>query len=112
MIIKRAQEVQSYEAPGHVGMTPLKYHPKEESPITALSLGLSKFQPGGTTGYDKRPIEMIYFVLDGELTLRTEEGETKMHPYDSVHFMVDEYREMRNDSNKEASMLVFASFKK
>ena len=92
MIIKRADEAQQYEAAGHVGMVPLKYHPKEESPAMALSLGLSKFHPGGTTGY--------------------EEGETRMHKYDSVHFMVDEYREMRNDSNEEASMLVFASFKK
>ena len=112
MIIKRADEAQQYEAAGHVGMVPLKYHPKEESPAMALSLGLSKFHPGGTTGYDKRPVEMIYFVLEGELTLRTEEGETRMHKYDSVHFMVDEYREMRNVSNEEASMLVFASFKK
>ena len=111
MKIQRLNDAASYEASGHEGMIPLKYHAKEESPEMALSLGLSKFFPGGSTGYDKRPIEMIYFVLEGELTLKTEDGEFYLSKYDSVRFDKNEYREVRNDSVMEASMLVFASFK-
>jgi quercetin dioxygenase-like cupin family protein len=45
-------------------------------------------------------------VLEGDLTVATEDGETVLHAMDSVYLAPNERREVRNDTNQVATMLV------
>ena len=38
-------------------------------------MSISHFLPEGGCTYDATPLEKVYFVLDGEVTIKTEEGE-------------------------------------
>lgn len=44
---------------------------------------MSQLLPGGHTSLDASPIEKIYFVIEGELTIETSDGETTLSRSDS-----------------------------
>jgi len=64
-------QVNPYAAPKHFGMVALKLHGKEETGSQKFWVGLSHFLPGGGAEYDESPTEKVYFVLDGEITVKT-----------------------------------------
>ena len=71
-------------------------------------LGLSHFLPGGGTEYVETGVELIYFILEGEMTVRTKDEAIVLKKYDSIHFNVGDGKEIRNETNLPASMLVIA----
>ena len=71
-------------------------------------LGLSHFLPGGGTEYVETGVELIYFILEGEMTVRTKDETIVLKKYDSIHFNVGDGKEIRNETNLPASMLVIA----
>ena len=52
-------------------MRALRLHNKETSNTVDYTLGLSHFLPGGGTEYVETGVELIYFILEGEMTVRT-----------------------------------------
>lgn len=52
------------------------------------------------------PFEKVYVVIEGELTIITEDGETVLGPLDSCHIAAGEARAVENRTNRVASMLV------
>ena len=100
--------VKPYEAPGHFKMAALKLHGKEETGSQKFWVGLSHFLPGGGAeyAYTDSPTEKVYFVLDGEITVKSEKEEITLGPWDSVYIAPNEGREIINNTNKPASMLV------
>jgi mannose-6-phosphate isomerase-like protein (cupin superfamily) len=53
------------------------------------------------------PLEKVYVVLDGELTIEFEGGEiVKLGKMDSIFIGKDETREVRNETNAVVTMLV------
>ncbi len=56
--------------------------------------------------YVATPIEKVYFVLEGEVTIKTEEGEVMLKKYDSIYLAPNEARSILNHTNSPASMLV------
>jgi len=52
------------------------------------------------------PAETVYVVLDGELVIHTEEGETVLGRLDSMHLARGETRSILNRSDQEALLLV------
>lgn len=104
------KDVRSYQAPGHFDMTALKLHGREETGVRAFWVGLSYFLPGGGAGYDASPAEKVYFVLEGEVTVRGEKGEeVTLGPWDSLYIGANEGREIVNKGKRPASMLVIVS---
>ena len=77
----------------------------------AFSLGMSHFLPGGGTDYVEPPVELVYFILDGELTVMDKDGNdiTVLKKYDSMHFAVGEGKQILNKTNYITTMLVIAS---
>jgi hypothetical protein len=48
----------------------LRLQGREAGPSDTLWLGMSQILPGGHTTLDASPIEKIYFVVEGELTVK------------------------------------------
>ena len=106
----QVKDVKSYDAAGHFKMTAMRLHGKEESGATKFWLGLSHFLPGGGAEFSASPTEKIYFVLEGEVTVKTKTEEIVLGPWDSVFIGANEGREIINNTNKPASMLVMINY--
>lgn len=105
------KDVKSYQAPGHYGMTALRLHGREEASSQAFWVGLSHFLPGGGAEFDASPSEKVYFVLDGEVTVKCQSGEiVTLHPWDSMYVGANEGRALVNETNRPASMLVIINY--
>ena len=105
------KDAKPYQAPGHFGMTALRLHGREETGCRAFWVGLSHFLPGGGAEFDASPSEKVYFVLEGEVTVRGESGEAvALGPWESLHIGANEGREIVNDTNRPASMLAIISY--
>ncbi|GAI97899.1 unnamed protein product, partial [marine sediment metagenome] len=59
--------------------------------------------------YEDSPTEKVYFVLEGEITVKTKKEEVTLGPWDSVYLAPNEGRELINKTNKPVSMLVIIS---
>ena len=106
------KEVKAYEAPGHFGMTAMRLHGTEESGAKKFWMGLSHFLPGGGAewAYEDNPLEKVYFVLEGEITVKTKTEEYVLREWDSLFLGPNEGRELINKTNKPASMLVVINY--
>ena len=106
MKVKRFGDAKPYTAPNHFDMRGLRLQGFEPGGPTKFWTGLSHFLPGGGAGPDASPLEKVYVVLAGEITVRCAGAETVLGPMDSCFIGPDEEREIKNEGNGVASMLV------
>jgi len=104
------KDVKPYAAPGHFAMTAMRLHGKEETGAKKFWVGLSHFLPGGGAEFGAPPGEKVYFVLDGEVTIKTADEEIVLRRNDLVYIEPEEGREIINRTNFPASMLVIYSY--
>ena len=106
------KEVKAYKAPGHFGMTAMRLHGTEESGAKKFWMGISHFLPGGGAewAYEDNPMEKIYFVLKGEVTVRSKTEEYVLRKWDSLFLGPNEGRELINNTNIPATMLVVINY--
>lgn len=105
------KNVKPYQAPKHFDMTALKLHGREETGCQAFWVGLSHSLPGGGAEFDASPAEKMYFVLEGEITVKGESGEeVTLGPSDSIYIGANEGREIVNATNRPTSMLVVINY--
>ena len=100
----------AYNAPGHFDMRAIRLHGPDND-CKAFSVGMSHFLPGGGTEYVEPPVELVYFILDGEMTISDKDGKVidVLKKYDSMHFAAGEGKQIMNKQNYPATMLVIAS---
>ena len=103
-------KVKPYAAPGHFNMVALRLSGKDETGAEKFWVGLSHFLPEGGAEFGATPAEKYYFVLDGEITVKTKKEEIILGPWDSVYIAPNEGREIINKTNKPASMLVVINY--
>ena len=103
-------KVKPYEAAKHFNMTALRLNGKEETGAEKFWVGLSHFLPGGGAEFSATPSEKYYFVLEGEVTVKTEKEEITLGPWESVFIAPNEGRELINKTNKPVSMLVVINY--
>jgi quercetin dioxygenase-like cupin family protein len=106
MLVKRFADAAPYEAPNHRGVVGLRLQGFEEGGPTNQWLGYSQFLPGGGAGPDSTPIEKVYLVLEGEMTVIISGVETVLGPMDSCTIAPGEVREIINRSNHTCKMVV------
>ena len=98
MIKRTYEELEPYFPAGHFGVTCKRY---------------SEFEPDGGAdwAYEDNPLEKVYFVLEGEMTVTDKEG-TKyvIHAGESISFPPNEGRGLKNESGKPAKMLVIINY--
>ena len=103
-------DVNAYEAPGHFAMTAMRLHGKEETGATKFWIGLSHFLPGGGADMAAPPGEKVYYVLDGEVTIKTKTEEIILGKNDLIYIEPGEERAIVNNTKLPASMLVVYSY--
>jgi quercetin dioxygenase-like cupin family protein len=106
MLVKRFVDAQSYQAPNHYDMRSLRLQGFEPGGPKTSWVGLSHFLPGGGAGPDSSPLEKVYVVLAGALTVRADGQEVTLEPFDSCCIPGGESREVKNLGNHVATMLV------
>jgi quercetin dioxygenase-like cupin family protein len=113
MIKRTYEELKPYFPPGHFGVTCKRYHGKDETGASKFWIGISEFEPGGGAdwAYEDNPLEKVYFVLEGEMTVTDKEG-TKyvIHANESISFPPNEGRGLVNETDKPAKMLVIINY--
>jgi len=79
--------------------------------VRVLEPGMTHVPPGGdpTRGHSHRTIEEIYFVLDGELTIKLGDDVLKLGPRDAVLIPAGTPRATRNDSDSEVAFLMIST---
>ena len=106
--MKRARR---YDAPKHFDMRSVRLQGFDASSASFAWTGLSHFLPGGGAEMDSSPLEKIYVVLEGEVTIELASGEKNvLSRLDSCFIGGGEGRAISNDSNSVATMLVIMPY--
>ena len=106
MKVTRFQDAVPYVAPNHYDMRSLRLQGFADGGPEKFWTGLSHFLPGGGAGPDATPLEKVYVVLSGSLTVITPEGEVVLQALDSCCIPASVMREVKNRGNEVATMLV------
>ncbi len=106
MKVTRFAEAQPYEAPNHRGVKSLRLQGFTEGGPRVSWVGVSHYLPGGGAGPDASPLEKVYVVLAGALTVRTPDAEVVLGAMDSCTIPAGESREVINHGNDVATLLV------
>ena len=64
--------------------------------------------PGGGAEFGPQPVEVIFYVLDGVISIETDNGDITLEPGQAVHIHKGENKGVHNRTNAPASMLVIA----
>ncbi|MEQ1873467.1 MAG: cupin domain-containing protein [Ilumatobacteraceae bacterium] len=106
MKVNRIGEVSPYAPPNHHDCTALRLQGWDASDSKNFWVGLSHIQPGGGANYEATPLEKVYVVVAGAITVVTDDGEATLGPFDSCYLAPNEAREVINRSDEVASMIV------
>ena len=114
--IQRAKGVEgstvyAYSAAGHYECVPPRLHDVDGGGANDIEggkiiMGITYFVPGGSTDFAANPLESIYYILTGEMTLKTEDGETVLHAGDSFHCVGGVAKSVTNTGTEVCQMLV------
>jgi uncharacterized cupin superfamily protein len=108
--LTRVTDAPAYEPPRHHHVTALRLQGFDVSPTKTFWVGLSRYEPGGSAERDASATDKVYVVVEGEITVITNDGETVLGPLDSCHFARGEARAVENRSSRPASMLVLIEY--
>jgi len=106
MHVKRFIDAEKYDAPNHFGVVGLRLQGFEKGGPENQWVGLSQFLPGGGAGPDSTPFEKVYVVIDGEMTVITDNSEVILKKFDSCTIPPGEVRTIENRRNDVCTMLV------
>ena len=106
MEVTRLDDARPYEGPKHHDVSTLRLQGFDASSAANFWVGLSHFLPSGGAEMDATPLEKVYVVIDGEVTIVTEGGDTTLRPLDSCWLAPGEARAIENRTNRPASMIV------
>lgn len=106
MLVRRFHEAKPYSAPNHFDCKALRLQGFEPGGPERCWAGLSHFLPGGGAGPDSSPLEKIYVVLSGAITVIVDGQEVELKPLDSCTIGPNVVRQIINKTNNVVSMLV------
>ena len=110
MNVTRFEEAPEYFPPNHISMRCVRLQGHEAGPAESLWLGVSAIEPDGCTTSDASPVEKHYVVLEGEVTVVTDEGEVVLAVFDSCRIAPGERRALQNRSRGPAKILLAMPF--
>jgi mannose-6-phosphate isomerase-like protein (cupin superfamily) len=110
--ITRFSAAQQYFPTNHDGMYCMRLQGREAGPADTAWLGVSHLLPGGGTTLDASTVEKFYVVLEGHVTIVTENGEETLGKHDSCRLAPGEKRALKNRTNLPATILLVMPFEK
>jgi quercetin dioxygenase-like cupin family protein len=112
LTVKPFEDAEPYEAPNHRGVASLRLQGFAPGGPEAFWVGLSHILPGGGAGPDSSPLEKVYVMLSGRLTVTADGREVEIGPRDSCTIGPGTEREMVNRGNETATMIVVMPYPK
>jgi mannose-6-phosphate isomerase-like protein (cupin superfamily) len=109
MQVTRFNSAKPYTPPKHSGCVSYRLQGMEASPVQEFWVGMSHFLPGGGAERDATPVEKVYVVLSGEVTVEAGGQRVVLKPFDSCVIGKNEERSIINESQLPATMLVAIS---
>jgi len=110
MHVTRLNDAPAYTAPNHFGMQCLRLQGKEAGPSVQMWMGMSVIAPGGRTALDPSPIEKLYFVAEGQVTMVSmcngKEQRASLGRFDSCCFAPGEARQLINEGKQQARVVL------
>ncbi|MFE6365679.1 cupin domain-containing protein [Streptomyces sp. NPDC057806] len=104
--ITHLSQAERFQPPGHHGVGPVHLFGGERYD-GAVTAALSHYVPGGRAEMSPVPVETLYIVLTGSLTLTDADGAAHvLHPLDAARLTAGTVRGVENHTNLAASMLV------
>jgi len=111
MQVTRFIDAKPYKAPRHFDMKGLRLQGWDTSDSENFWVGMSQFLPGGGADMDSSPLEKVYVVISGEISIMLENGEeTVLGANDSCFIGPHEARQIINRSNDTTYMLVIMNY--
>jgi quercetin dioxygenase-like cupin family protein len=104
--IVRKNEATRYEAPGHFDVRTTRLHNPVDVNDGKIVMGLSHFLPGGGCEFGSNAKESIYYIVSGQMTLKTEDEETILFAGDSFHCGPNTKKSAINSGTESCQMLV------
>jgi mannose-6-phosphate isomerase-like protein (cupin superfamily) len=105
MHVTRFADARPYAAPGHVDVHSLRLQGMEASPAFA-TMGLSYYLPGSKAAMSAGEAPKLYLMIEGELVVEAGGRREALRALDSCLIEAGESREVRNETNRVATMLV------
>ena len=106
MNVTRFTAAPEYFPPRHEGMRCVRLQGHEAGPTDTVWMGVSQIAPGGGTSLDVSPVEKLYVVLEGTVTVITDTGEVDLDRYDSCRLATGEPRRLLNRTARPAAILL------
>lgn len=105
MKVTRFEDSSSYQAPRHHGCTSFRVQGLEATPVKGFWVAVSHFLPAGGAELDASPLEKVYVVLSGEITIEAGGERQTLRARDSCYIAAHEERLVLNESHLPASMI-------
>ena len=110
MLVKRLDQAKPYQAPNHFDMRGLRLQGFEPGGPEKFWVGLSHFLPGGGAGPDSSPLEKVYVVLNGRLSVEAGGESAELQAMDSCTIGANVERRIVNATNEIVTMLVIMPY--
>ena len=110
MKVTRLSEAVKYSPPKHDDCYSMHLQHESLGCEAPYWVGCSYYLPGAKAEWDASPLDKIYIVLEGELTIAFDDQVTTLGPMDSIWIGPNENREVHNESNNVVTMLVVMQY--
>jgi quercetin dioxygenase-like cupin family protein len=106
MLVTRLAEAEAYDAANHFDVRSVRLQGFHPAGPQQFWVGLSHIAPGGGAGPDSSPLEKVYVVLEGSVTLTVGGTEIVLNAFDSCTIPENETRQVSNRGGDVATMIV------
>lgn len=104
--ITKKDEAYSYDAAKHYDVRTTRLHDPQDVNDGKLTIGLSHFLPGGGCEFGNNAKESVYYIIEGEMTVKTDDNEVTMYAGDSFHCGPFTNKSIHNNGSVCTKMLV------
>ncbi len=104
--VTRANEAYTYNPPLHYDVRCTRLHDPQDVNDGRLTMGLSHFLPAGGCERSSNPLEAIYYIKEGEMTVDIDNQKITLKAGDSIHFGPNTERSIENTGIVACQMLV------
>lgn len=106
MEVTRYDEAPEYDLPKHKRCYGVRLQGFDVTHTRTFWMSISHFLPGGGAEEAATPVEKVYFVIEGEVTIKTPTSEVTLRKYDSCYLAPNEPRSIENRTKLPSTMLV------
>lgn len=104
--VTKKNESYVYEAKGHFKCLTTRLHDPDDVNDGKITMGLTHFLPGGGCEFGSNDKESIYYIIEGQMELTTEDGKTTLYAGDSFHCGPHTKKAVLNTGTSSTQMLV------